>query len=91
MTVVVENNNLSQAPATGLKQPVTRQQPGPVISSQYAPVTSHLASSLTMEDFIKSDIDLNASLGPLYYPKAPISTIPEPLASEELFKSVVLL
>ena len=85
VTVVVENNNLSQAPASGLKQPVTRRQP--VISSQCAPVTSHLASSLTMADFIKSDINLNASLGPLYYPKAPISTIPEPLASEELFPS----
>ena len=87
VTVVVENNNLSQAPASGLKQPVTRQQP--VISSQYAPVTSHLASSLTMADFIKlkSDINLNDSLGPLYYPKAPISTIPEPLAREELFPS----
>ena len=85
VTVVVENNKLSQAPASGLKQPVTRQQP--VISSQCAPVTSHLASSLTMADFIKSDIDLNASLGPLFYPKAPISTIPEPLAREELFPS----
>merc|ERR1711953_1573875 len=41
----------------------------PVISTQYAPVTSHLASSLTMADFVKmkADINLNDSLGPRYY------------------------
>ena len=56
----------------------------PVISTQYAPVTSHLASSLTMADFLKmkKDINLEDSLGPKYYPTAPISTIPEPPAAE---------
>ena len=61
----------------------------PVISTQYAPVTSHLASSLTMADFVKmkADINLNDSLGPRYYPSAPISTIPDPPPSNEVFPS----
>ena len=85
VTVVVENNNNSQPPLPPDQKP---PQP-PVISSQYAPVTSHLASSLTMSDFIKlkSDVNLNDSLGPLYYPQAPISTIPEPPGSEEMLPS----
>ena len=63
----------------------------PVISTQYAPVTSHLASSLTMADFVKlkADINLNDSLGPRYYPSAPISTIPEPPPSNEVFPSPI--
>merc|ERR1712062_650969 len=58
----------------------------PVISTQYAPVTSHLASSLTMADFVKmkADINLNDSLGPRYYPSAPISTIPDPPPTNEV-------
>ena len=62
-----------------------------VISTQYAPVTSHLASSLTMADFVKmkTDINLNDSLGPRYYPSAPISTIPEPPRSNEVFPSPI--
>ena len=84
VTVVEENNNISQPRPSDEKQPTP-----PVISSQYAPVTSHLASSLTMSDFIKlkSEVNLNDSLGPLYYPKVPISTIPEPPGSEELLPS----
>ena len=64
---------------------------GTVISSQYAPVTSHLASSLTMADFVKmkADINLNDSLGPRYYPSAPISPIPEPPRSNEVFPSPI--
>ena len=63
----------------------------PVISTQYAPVTSHLASSLTMADFVKmkADINLNDSLGPRYYPSAPISTIPEPPPTNEVFPSPI--
>ena len=63
----------------------------PVISTQYAPVTSHLASSLTMADFLKmkADINLNDSLGPRYYPSAPISTIPDPPPSNEVFPSPI--
>ena len=63
----------------------------PVISTQYAPVTSHLASSLTMADFVKmkADINLNDSLGPRYYPSAPVSTIPDPPASNEVFPSPI--
>ena len=86
VTVVVENN-------LGPPQPPEQKQPPaqPVISSQYAPVTSHLASSLTMSDFmkLKSDVNLNDSLGPVYYPKAPISTIPEPPGSEEMLPSPI--
>ena len=64
---------------------------GPVISTQYAPVTSHLASSLTMADFLKmkADINLNDSLGPRYYPSVPISTIPEPPPKDEVFPSPI--
>ena len=51
------------------------------IDPTYAPVTSHIASSMTMADFLKGkgDIGLNDSLGPKYYPKDPISTITDPL------------
>ena len=84
--VVVENNNILPPPQQQ-QQHKQQQQAGPgqaVISSQYAPVTSHLASSLTMADFLKmkKDINLEDSLGPKYYPTAPISTIPEPPAAE---------
>ena len=63
----------------------------PVISTQYAPVTSHLASSLTMADFVKmkADINLNDSLGPRYYPSVPISTIPDPPPTNEVFPSPI--
>ena len=88
VTVVVENNNNIGQPQPQ-QPPDQKQPPPPVISSQYAPVTSHLASSLTMSDFmkLKSDVNLNDSLGPLYYPQAPISVIPEPPGSEELLPS----
>ena len=90
MRVVVENNNIiTPSP----QHPHQHQQPpsGPVISTQYAPVTSHLASSLTMADFLKmkADINLNDSLGPKYYPKVPISTIPEPPPTDEMFPSPI--
>ena len=84
--VVVENNNIISPPQQQQQQHKQQQQQAgqTVISSQYAPVTSHLASSLTMADFLKmkKDINLEDSLGPKYYPTAPISTIPEPPAAE---------
>ena len=84
--VVVENNNIISPPQQQQQHKQQQQQQAgqTVISSQYAPVTSHLASSLTMADFLKmkKDINLEDSLGPKYYPTAPISTIPEPPAAE---------
>ena len=55
----------------------------------YAPVTSHIASSMTMADYLKGkgDINLNDSLGPKYYPKVPISTVPDPLENNQMFPS----
>ena len=87
--VVVENNNIISPPQQQHKQQQQQQAGQTVISSQYAPVTSHLASSLTMADFLKmkKDINLEDSLGPKYYPTAPISTIPEPPAAEVQFSN----
>jgi len=86
--VVVENNNIITTPQPQQQQ----QQQQSVIPTQYAPVTSHLASSLTMADFLKmkqETVNLNDSLGPKYYPKVPVSTIPEPPASHEMFPSPI--
>ena len=83
--ISIINNNIITTP-----QP--QQQKQPVIPTQYAPVTSHLASSLTMADFLKmksSEVNLNDSLGPKYYPKAPVSTIPEPPGTHEMFPSPI--
>lgn len=98
VTVLVSDNNNNSSRNSSSSNTSDKGRSGgdvgvsvPVISTQYAPVTSHLASSLTMADFVKmkADINLNDSLGPRYYPSAPISTIPDPPPSNEVFPSPI--
>ena len=93
--VVVENRNIitpqPQQQSTTPSATTTTTTTTSVIPTQYAPVTSHLSSSLTMSDLLKmkSEVNLSDSLGPKYYPKAPISTIPEPPGVDEVFPSPI--
>ena len=68
VTVVVAPSAAPSALFTRSRPPSSR------VDATYAPVTSHLASSMTLSDFLKSgDINLNDSLGPRYYPPEPVS------------------
>jgi len=92
--VVVENRNIitpQPQQQTTTPSATTTTTTTSVIPTQYAPVTSHLSSSLTMSDLLKmkSEVNLSDSLGPKYYPKAPISTIPEPPGVDEVFPSPI--
>lgn len=68
VTVVVAPSAAPSALFTRSRPPSSR------VDATYAPVTSHLASSMTLSDFLKSgDLNLNDSLGPRYYPPEPVS------------------
>ena len=91
VTVVVGTPSKAPTPLftpSNATRPVTTLHT-PRTDPTYAPVTSHIASSMTMADFLKgkADIGLNDSLGPKYYPKVPISTIPDPPETNQVFDS----
>ena len=80
VTVVLDREGSLRAPMpTPLFTP-SRLSGAPRVSTTYAPVTSHIASSMRLADFMKNgDLGLSDSLGPRYYPKEPISSTLEPL------------
>lgn len=72
VTVVVASSTSSAPCPTPLFTP--SRPPSTRVATTYAPVTSHLASSLTLSDFMRGgELGLNDSLGPRYYPKQPLS------------------
>ena len=88
VTVVVAPSAAAAAPNlfTRSRPPSTR------VDNTYAPVTSHLTSSMTLSDFMKAgNLDLNDSLGPRYYPPEPVSraahTVEERTALDQMFPS----